>query len=285
MDWIIAISEEDRRRGLSPDTVRRACKAFQQHGCVILRGAVSNAAIDGLYRDFMANEVHSDLDGMRARAASPPPNGCLEVGDSRFEITVPMVGPFADPGVFANPILGSVLHPLLGQGFRLSSFTAVVSYPGALLQHIHRDHPQLFDHTELGPTLPAYAVNVAVPLIDVDAITGPTGVWPGSHRWSPAQPAPDPASVTVVPFLRGDCVLLDYRTLHSGMPNQSTQIRPIVYMVYARHWFFDEINHRERVPLDMSPATYATLPDNLKPLLTRAHSQVMRARQISRAYA
>ena len=52
-----------------------------------------------------------------------------------------------------------------------------------------------------------------------------------------------PDGVTACPIRRGDCMLLDYRTLHTGLPNQGTRVRPILYMVYARGWFFDDANH------------------------------------------
>jgi ectoine hydroxylase-related dioxygenase (phytanoyl-CoA dioxygenase family) len=115
-----------------------------------------------------------------------------------------------------------------------------------------------------------------VPLIDVDTRTGPTGVWLGSHRWPHAKAQIE--TMTVAPLQRGDCMLLDYRTLHAGLPNASRQVRPIVYMVYARPWFFDNSNHVSRIPLDMPIEHYNTLPASLRPLLTRAFSYAAHAR-------
>ena len=134
----------------------------------------------------------------------------------------------------------------------------------------------LFPDPAVGPNLPVYAVNVAVPLIDVDTRMGPTGVWLGSHRW-PGHEA-QIETMTVAPLQRGDCMLLDYRTLHAGLPNASRQARPIIYMVYARPWFFDNSNHISRIPLDMPIEHYNTLPASLRPLLTRAFSYAVRAR-------
>ena len=128
--------------------------------------------------------------------------------------------------------------------------------------------------------MPVYAVNVSVPLIDIDLETGPTGVWPGTHLWPEGQ-VPSPETVTQVPFLRGDCILMDYRTLHTGLPNRSTRVRPIVYMVYTRTWFFDEVNHAGRSSLDMPMEGYLALPETVRPLLLRAFSQTMRARHLS----
>ena len=91
---------------------------------------------------------------------------------------------------------------------------------------------------------------MAVPLVDVDLETGPTGVWLGSHR-SGRVVAVQGKDMTACALQRGDCMMLDYRTLHAGLPNRSGQARPIVYMVYGRRWFFDDVNYINRIPLDM----------------------------------
>ena len=70
------------------------------------------------------------------------------------------------------------------------------------------------------------------------------------------------------PLRRGDCIVLDYRTLHAGLPNRSNRARPIVYMVYARPWFFDHANHvnRRRIPVDMPLERYDELPASVRPI-------------------
>ena len=123
--------------------------------------------------------------------------------------------------------------------------------------------------------MPTYAINVSVPLIDVDDLTGPTAIWPGSHKW-PEDFQPDYDAVHV-PFQRGDAILIDYRTLHTGLANRGTRKRPILYMVYTRTWFFDDVNHIGRAALDMSIEQFAKMPPALHPLLSRAYSQAIRA--------
>jgi ectoine hydroxylase-related dioxygenase (phytanoyl-CoA dioxygenase family) len=214
---------------------------------------------------------------MQAEAAKPPPNRFLPVGGSRFDITLRMTGAFGRTEVFANARLLKFLGPLLGSDMHLSNFTAVVSHPGASRQRAHRDLVHLFSQPGVGPNLPVYAVNVAVPLIDVDLRTGPTGVWLGSHRWE-QDALVQSESMTACALQRGDCMLLDYRTLHAGLPNGSGRVRPIVYMVYARQWFFDNANHVSRIPLDMPLEHYEELPASIRPLLTRAFSYAMRTR-------
>jgi hypothetical protein len=277
MDWIVAVSaSEAAAAALAPETEAAAHAAFREHGCVLLRGMFPSAVIEAMHREYVAQFGALDMAAMGAEGQKPPPNRFLAVGGARCDITLRMTGAFGNPDVFANPRLLKFLGPLLGKKIHLSNFTAVVSYPGAPLQHIHRDLDHLFFEPVVGPDLPVYAVNVAVPLIDVDIRTGPTGVWLGSHRW-PGTSAPI-ETMTSAPLQRGDCMLLDYRTLHAGMPNASRQMRPIVYMVYARPWFFDDSNHLDRIPLDMPVEHYNQLPAALHPLLTRARSYAVRAR-------
>jgi hypothetical protein len=281
MDWIIPVSLAESTAGaLLCATASAAYDAMRKSGCVLLRGVFSTGAIDALYREYQSQYGAMDSRQMAEQSAKPLPNPFLEVGGGRYEITPRMSGPFGAPELFANVLLRRFMIPLLGSDMRLSGFTIVVSYPGAPLQHIHRDHAHLFAEPGVGSRLPVYAVNVSVPLIDVDLETGPTGIWPGTHMW-PEGEVPTPETATMIPFQRGDCILMDYRTLHTGLPNRSTRARPIIYMVYTRTWFFDEVNHAGRAPLDMPLEKYLSLPETLRPLLLRAFSQAMRERQSS----
>jgi ectoine hydroxylase-related dioxygenase (phytanoyl-CoA dioxygenase family) len=220
---------------------------------------------------------------MSGLAQAPFPNPIQKVGDGRFEIAMRMTGPFGQPMLFANPLLINFLAPLLGNDLmRLGSVTAVASFPGAEMQHIHRDHQQLFhEFAQIGPALPMYAVNVSIPMIDIDAQTGPTAIWPGSHRWTEKQEASPHLGMASVPFQRGDAVLMDYRTMHTGLPNNSQTVRPILYLVYTREWFFDDNNHRGRAPLDIPLEHLQLLPSELRVLMMRAFQQQVRARQLS----
>ena len=277
MDWVVAVSPNEAAGGqLAPQTEKAAQAVFEEHGCVLLRGAFPLATIEAMHREYVAQFGALDLEAMRAEAAKPPPNRLLEVGGARYDITVQMSGAFGTPDAFANPLLIKFLRSLLGEDLRLSNFTLVVAHPGAPEQHAHRDHGHLFVRPGVGPSLPVYAVNVAVPLIDVDIENGPTGIWLGSHR--SAQSTAQRSTMTACGWRRGDCVLLDYRTMHAGLANFSQRPRPIMYMVYACPWFFDDVNHINRISLDMSLEHYQELPESARPLLRRAYSYATRAR-------
>jgi Phytanoyl-CoA dioxygenase (PhyH)/SEC-C motif len=280
MESIVAISADESTRGqLHPATEHAAHAAFRKHGCVLLRGVFPPAVIDAMYRDYVSQYGALDNRGMLEQATKPMRDPIILRSEARYQITPRMSGAFGAPGVFGNPLLLRFLAPLLGDDMHLGSFTLVVSHPGASLQQTHRDHPYLFAETGVGQNLPVYAVNVVVPLIDVDTETGPTGVWPGSHQW-PENTIPQPDTVSTYAIQRGDCMLLDYRTLHTGLPNQSARVRPNLYMVYTRFWFFDQMITLGACSVNMSHDDYRKLPDSTRPLLFRALSRAINRHEV-----
>jgi hypothetical protein len=283
MDWIVPVSPEEKERGeLRPETERDAYAAFDKSGCVLLRGIFPTQAIDVIYQDYMSRYGTLNARDMKDESTKPLPNPFHERDNGRFEITPRMSGALGTPEIYGNPLFRKFLTPLLGHDMRLTGYTIIVSHPGATLQRIHRDHAFLFDKADVGQNLPPYAVNVAVPLFDVDIDTGPTGIWPGSHRW-PKDRKPLPETVSVTPWQRGDCMVIDYRTLHTGLPNHR-RVRPILYLVYARTWFYDEVNQIARASIDMPLEDYQSLAAPLRSLLARGYSQatLMKAAEAER---
>jgi ectoine hydroxylase-related dioxygenase (phytanoyl-CoA dioxygenase family) len=120
-------------------------------------------------------------------------------------------------------------------------------------------------------------VVVAMRLIDVDLETGPTGVWLGSHRLE-YMTSVQVSDMVAIPWQRGDCMLMDYRLLHAGLPNRSLRPRPVLYLVYGRRWFADDVNHISRIPLDMTLERYQTLPESAHQMLIRAYTHAVRLR-------
>jgi hypothetical protein len=281
MDWIFEVSDAEREAGaLTEESAVEVLKAFRLRGVAILRGVFSQKAIDRFSDEFTAQFGHLDPERLRLLAKTPPPNPLLKVGKSRYDSLPEIKGALADPALIANPIFLPLVRKVLGEFVRMAGFTIVISCPGAEEQKIHRDHPQLFTETHLGTVLPPYAMNVSIPLVDVDLGTGPTGLWLGSHLWPDSGDEkfrPVPETMTQVPFQRGDCVLLDYRLHHAGLANCSELTRPLLYLVYARSWFYDEINHKERRSLNMAMATYEALPSEVQQLMLRIKVDAMRA--------
>ena len=282
MNWIFEVSAAERSAGqLSPGSTASVSQALRENGAVLLRHALAADLVDTLKHGFDSQWGAFTSEQMRDQARLPFPNPVLRVGEERYEVILKIKHAFLQSGIFANDLICNFLVGVLGPGMKLSGFTAVLSFPGAKQQHIHSDAPRLFNEAGPSASLPSYAINVSIPLIDVTNEIGGTGIWLGSHQWD-AHRAPQPREMTNVEFQRGDCILMDYRTLHAGLPNVSTIARPILYMVYARPWFFDDSNHVGRPSLDMDTRDFERLAPHIQNLLVRAFSQRMRAQYLLR---
>jgi Phytanoyl-CoA dioxygenase (PhyH) len=174
---IVTVSADERVTGqLTEENAHQAYRCLDAEGFVVLRGCFAPYTVDEMYREYQAQYGHLNLAEMEELARGP--GAVMSVGNSRFEMVMRLAGAF-DARVYANPVLLRFLAPLIGQDMRLSGVSAVAAYPGADRQHVHRDAGHLFADYRVGPTLPTYAINVAVPLIDVDHTIGPTAIWPG----------------------------------------------------------------------------------------------------------
>jgi len=184
------------------------------------------------------------------------------VGDRRYMITTELSGAFGDPSVYANPTIMAVVEEALGADFILENFGVVTSLPGAEPQSRHRDGPMLFD-TGISAILPAHAFTVVIPLVEMNAESGSTTVWPGTHRsmvW-------EEGAKSVSPLVReGACIIWDYRLFHAGAANRSRSVRPIVYLTYARRWFQDPGNFNGKDRLLLSAESRGNVPDEYRHL-------------------
>jgi ectoine hydroxylase-related dioxygenase (phytanoyl-CoA dioxygenase family) len=195
----------------------------------------------------------------------------LNVGAKRTQVTVAIEGPFNSPRLYANDFILPVLKLVLGDELILGSFGAVVSLPGAPDQHAHRDHPNIYELPETEGTeawvdilLPPYALNVIVPLVPLNATNGTTRLWVGSHLVPKNRIQQTP---TVDPLADpGDCLLVDYRLLHAGTANSSSNPRPILYNMYCRPWFRDSRNYRKQQRIRISREEYSRVPPQFQQL-------------------
>lgn len=187
-------------------------------------------------------------------------NDALRVGDKRTMITIELEGPFNRPALYANDRVLNLVKGLLGPRIIFSALGGVASLPGADVQKIHRDHPGLFAETEPAmPLLPPYGITVIVPLVPLTPQNGTTRMYAGSQKATMAVARECP---TVDPYTElGDCIFMDYRTLHRGLPNQSEGVRPILYVVYGANWFRDGENYALQKPLSCTPQEFEKVPD------------------------
>lgn len=232
---------------------------FQRHGTLMVKNAIPRDLLAschreffGLYDKYLHQQRHDDA---------------LRVGDKRFMISLKFSGSFAEPALFASPLVLPILNRLLGKEAILGSLTAVASLPGSANQRMHKDNSALFkDHPDM-PT-PSFSIAMIVPLVPLNSTIGATRVVKGSHRVN-SKPASDMDHQDPVVDL-GSCFLMDCRLSHRGMANNSDQVRPIISMVYQRPWYRDYLNFKKQKPMDIDADRLNDVPAKLQHLVSWA---------------
>lgn len=237
---------------VNPTLIDTAQSLFAADGVLVIHDLFSKSLIAGLHQAF-ADRYHPYF-------ADREYEHVLDVGDKRKMLTLDFQAPFNDPALYANPFLLGLMQKVLGEDVVLGSFGAVIALPGAKAQHIHRDHPALFEHEAPDLQLPSFAVAVVVPLVDLTPATGSTRVWKGSHKPSRSpHPGMDEAFEPYV--AAGSCYLMDYQLLHGGTANVSAQVRPILYIVYYRSWFQETVNYEKQAKIAITRQAYEAIPE------------------------
>ena len=149
----------------------------------------------------------------------------------------------------ACPWLAQV-KALIGASARLCHLGVIIALTDAVSQPWHSDG----DHLHPDLHLPPHALNVFVPLVDVDANNGATEFAPGSHLdWTTNDRL-------LLEARAGDAIIFDWRLKHRGLANKINQPRPLLYLTYGLPFFMDRYN--------FSSDRYASLPP-LVPRTTR----------------
>ena len=228
----IVLSETERSAGaLESETIERASRCFRADGALMVEDIIDTAIIAEAQRAF--HEVYSHYLGGSTH------EDALSVGDRRLLITIRLESPFDDPQFFANPYLLPILNVALDDGFVLGAFGVVCSLPSAPIQQEHDDGGILFPQSRLNGLLPAAAITVGIPLIEMNEVHGTTALWLGSHRDASAALK----ETAIEPVVReGSCMLWDFRLKHGGTPNGSALPRPLLYLTYCRPWFVEYLN-------------------------------------------
>ena len=104
-------------------------------------------------------------------------------------------------------------------------------------------------HLFEGVQTPPHALTVFVPLGDVPEEMGVPEFFPHSQQIPVLQQMGqgqfEYAPVSFSPLHRGAAIIFDYRCVHRGTANRSTEPRPMLYMVYTKSWFADRANFGE----------------------------------------
>jgi ectoine hydroxylase-related dioxygenase (phytanoyl-CoA dioxygenase family) len=263
----ITPSETEFNAGeLRNETLASASRSFRLNGALIIEDIVENAIIAEARR-ALAISYPQYLDGSEQEHAA-------RVGGKRLMVTITLEPPFDDPQLFANPYLLPLLNAELDEAFVIGAYGVVVSLPSAPKQHCHYDGGILFPRSGFDSLLPAAAITVGIPLIEMNQTHGTTALWLGSHR-DANRVANDEA---VEPVVReGSCMLWDFRLFHAGTANLAGVPRPLLYLTYCRPWFLDHLNfntkkNAKQKPLHVNKNVLSGLSEQHKRLLARAHA-------------
>lgn len=256
------LSAEEISQGvLSEENRRTAVTQLKVMGYTILENVFLAAEMERLRKRFL--EILDEY------AARTDPNR----GASRYGMPLPFEAPFTAPQIVSNSLVLDVVRTILGPDVICSYFASDTPLPGSDYQHAHSDAKPLFPEGDV--TLPPFAYVVNLPLVDFRRDNGPLEIWPqGTHLIA------DPSLIPVaefdnikerresvlgrlaedmgpVPLLAaaGSFIIRDIRMWHRGTPNQSTEPRPMVALVYNRPWYHHGVIQMGRGEFDaLSPS-------------------------------
>ncbi len=259
----VRLSNAELERGrLRVHTLERSKAAFDGAGWVLFENAYDPGLIESLQRAFFARYGGLSEDDLLAVGS--------RVGPDRYMFAIDLEPPFLDPQLYANPFALALIRTLLGADCTLDSFSAVVAYPGAEDQHLHLDHSLLFEEQSAASmALPAYALTMVVPLVNLTERSGSTRLFQKTARAEPSLWS-QLRGGEMIEASTGACWLMDYRLAHAGTRNPSQVPRPILYLVYTRKWFTDSENFRDRPRFSLAPKMKALIPEAYLPLFRRA---------------
>tara|TARA_B100000579_G_scaffold404836_1_gene389989 strand:+ start:2334 stop:3167 length:834 start_codon:yes stop_codon:yes gene_type:complete len=238
---------------------------FLREGYSIIRNAYDTQFIQDLFTVYR-NE--------HAEKLNPEPTEKTNlVGHNRRAFSLDVKGTFNETKIYANQNVYPLIEDMLGEHLIIGSYGSVVSMPKSNNQHVHYDHPRLFldsDLESLGGNLPPYAIHLFIPLVKVNENNGRTKIWPGSHHLpSSKKDLLIKEGESVESDLNiGDCLILDYRTLHAGIGNNSCQIRPLIYVIYQRAWFRDQVNYTHHESLLITEEELTKVPSQYQHLFS-----------------
>ncbi len=254
----IALSaREHDTRQLAPETLALMVQLFKTYGVVQVNNLFSADKLANLQKAFSTKYRHKFHDGEH-------PDD-LDLGGKRFMLTMELDDTFGDEEIVASSLMLPFLEKMLGDECLLNAYTSVISLPGSAPQAVHKDHAALFYEHGWNFSHPSFAVQLVIPLLELNQVTGATRVYKRSQRLEDDTATELPYQDPVVPL--GSCLLIDYSVAHCGMANHSDKVRPILNLVYARPWFRDDRNYHLQPPLKFSTRYFNGAPESVRKLV------------------
>ena len=135
-----------------------------------------------------------------------------------------------------------VVKKILGDDATIVHKGAFLSMPGSATQIYHQDGVHLTTKYQR----PCHAINVFIPLVQLEMKNGPTEFCVGTHMLGYEYYSKEMIDTPLPPA--GSPVIFDYRLGHRGLGNSSSQPRPIIYLTYtsASKEFRDSVNFSQK---------------------------------------
>ena len=238
-----------------PKVVNKASQLLTDRGVVLIEDLIHpdvvtelRGALQERVRDWHSSELGK-------------PNN---VGDKRYTVPIRLQQPFDNPSIYANPVLLETLTRVMGEKPVLHAFGSVTTYEGARMQHVHREHPLLFNTDAGNANVPCYATTILIPLIDLDEEAGGTQLWEGTHMT--ARDESWEGDPHIFYTRAGSALVFDYRTYHGGMPCRASHGRPLLYFTYTMPWFHDTLAFESHAAMGLSDDERMKVPENHRDL-------------------
>ncbi|HYY57464.1 MAG TPA: phytanoyl-CoA dioxygenase family protein [Pyrinomonadaceae bacterium] len=253
---------EDYNRGLlimaagryDEQQIESFTRAALKDGFCVLREHFSRRKLDGWREAFTPLlEAHIAREGH-----------LFNRGPARYYVTLPFSAPFADPEIYEDEDVLSIVRGLVGEDAVMPQLATDTPLLGSDYQDIHRDTPPLFPET--GLETPPYQLAVNFPLVDMSVENGPFEVARGTHMMTKEEGMRRIKSgeIKLEPIIMGlgDVMIRDVRGLHRGTPNRTRVPRPMVVIGYSRRWLF-----RPEVSIRVPRASLDALSERARHLL------------------
>lgn len=233
---MIQPSPEERTAGaLTSEHLAEAVEAVRRDGYVVLERVVDEAHLDVLHERILA-----DISLLQARPDAP-----YNWHAGNVQQDPPPVEPYLFRDVLVNEFAIQVTSAILGPGMTNVMYGGNTALPSEKRQPVHADVGHLWPVEVMEVAHPPAELVVNVLTVDVSAENGGTEIWPGTHLEVAVGAGDDieiPLDVlsarrAVAPpfqatFPRGSVMIRDIRLWHAGMPNHTSEPRPMLAMIH-----------------------------------------------------
>ena len=226
--------------------VMLAAKKLNEFGILYLQQAIDKTTIARLQKEEekIFNKVERKLKEKKINYLNQTEpwlfSDVASRSRGRFDIRA-LPEAFSEDVLLKNNNWMEIIKTQLGENYKVAFSGIVESLGGSADQQWHRDGNHLYENTLIESP---YALTCFIPLIEINStnLYGSPEFIPTSHRIL------NENDITNLPikqfnnFALGDAIIFDYRLVHRGIKNLSNTRRPLLYIVYSKQFWSDEIN-------------------------------------------